>query len=396
MITKYYLLWIKLIFLLPIILVFLIFRIFLNIRIGNIETSVFGHMLIPIEIFLCEKKNKKESSIVFWFPEKNISNKYILDKWKKKLLVFPRHILEPIYIFFSFFSFSKNFIYFANEKNPVGKILVSPGKKIDDSELLQQYDPFINFTKKEISDAEMILSEFNISQYKAIICFAGRSKSYKSETFETARNSNVLNQLNGINKLVDQGYIAFRLGTKEQIKLPKNYPNQVIDFAFSSKRSDFLDLYLVSKCLFFISSQSGINEMATIMRKKKVIIDFIDFESLYLQNLFYIPIILPKKIYSKKKNNFLPYKEIFNFPFKEINNLEKLKDKNFEIIDNSPKEIEEAILNMDNCIRGELDLKKELKNQKEFWDIFNVNYGFRPKQTIICPSFFHANLDLFN
>ena len=41
-----------------------------------IRTSSFGHMLTPIEIFLCEK-NKKENSIVFWFPEKNISNKYI-------------------------------------------------------------------------------------------------------------------------------------------------------------------------------------------------------------------------------------------------------------------------------------------------------------------------------
>ena len=64
-----------------------------------IETRVFGHMLTPIEIFLCEK-NKKETSIVLWFSEKNVSNKYILGKWKKKLIVFPRHILEPIYIFF--------------------------------------------------------------------------------------------------------------------------------------------------------------------------------------------------------------------------------------------------------------------------------------------------------
>ena len=136
--------------------------------------------------------------------------------------------------------------------------------------------------------------------------------------------------------------------------------------------------------------------MATMMRKKKLIIDFCDFEKLYKQNLFYIPIILPKKIFFEKKNNFLTYREIFNFPFKEINNLENLKYKNLLLIDNSPKEIEEAIINMDKYINGELNLKKELKNQKGFWDIFNINYGFKPKQTIICPSFFQANLELFN
>ena len=97
----------------------------------------------------------------------------------------------------------------------------------------------------------------------------------EDESFETARNSNVLNQLDGINKLIEKGYIAFRLGKKENIKLSINFSSShVIDFAFSSKRSDFLDLYLVSKCLFFISPQTGIlsNEMATIMRKKKLII----------------------------------------------------------------------------------------------------------------------------
>ena len=84
-----------------------------------------------------------------------------------------------------------------------------------------------------------ILSEFNITQYKAVICFAGRSKSYHNEVFETARNSNVLNQLNGINKLVDKGYIAFRLGKKEKTRLPINFSNHVIDFAFLSKEVIF-------------------------------------------------------------------------------------------------------------------------------------------------------------
>ena len=129
--------------------------------------------------------------------------------------------------------------------------------------------------------------------------------------------------------MIEKGYIAFRLGKKENIKLPINFSSHVIDFAFSSKRSDFLDLYLVSKCLFFISPQTGINEMATIMRKKKLIIDFIGFDYLLESNPSYVPIILPKKIYSKNKNNFLLYKDIFNFSFKEINNQETMKNKKF-------------------------------------------------------------------
>ena len=57
--------------------------------------------------------------------------------------------------------------------------------------------------------------------------------------------------------------------------------------------------------------------------------------------------------------------------------------------------IYEYIINMDKYIKGELDLKEELRNQKKFWEIFNIKYGFQPTQTIICPSFFKANMDLF-
>jgi len=84
---KQYLLWIKLIFLIPVIFLFLILRIFFKIKIGIIETSSFGHMLTPIEIFLCEKQEKKlfNTDLVLWFPQKKITNEYILNKWKKKL-----------------------------------------------------------------------------------------------------------------------------------------------------------------------------------------------------------------------------------------------------------------------------------------------------------------------
>ena len=53
-----------------------------------------------------------------------------------------------------------------------------------------------------------------------------------------------------------------------------------------------------------------------------------------------------------------------------------MKNKNFELVNNSPKEIEESIINMDKYIRGELDLKKELSNQKNFGISFISSMGF--------------------
>ena len=86
----------------PVILFYLVLRLFLNIKIGKIETRVFGHLLPQTDIFICENYKKLyKNLIVIWFTDKIICNKYILKKFKKHLIILPRHILEPINLFFS-------------------------------------------------------------------------------------------------------------------------------------------------------------------------------------------------------------------------------------------------------------------------------------------------------
>lgn len=401
MFIKNYLFLVKIIFLFPILLIFLIFRIFLNIRIGMIETSSFGHMLIPIEIFLCEKKDKKleNTDLVLWFCENPAKldmrvktlNTYILEKWRKNLLILPRHLLEPLFILFYKFKSTRKFVYIVKEKNPIGKVSFLPGKKIDEYNLLKKYEPFIKFSKKEENLATEILTKYNLNKNDRIVCFAGRSQFYKNEKL-SARNSNVLNQIDGMKFLIDNGYKAVRLGKDEEVQLPQIHDN-LIDFSFSKDRSDFLDLYLVSICEFFVSPASGINEMATIMRKKKLLIDFSHFENLYKQNLSFIPIILPKKIFSKKQNKIIPYSKFFEFKFEQINNLNKFEEGGYQLIDNTSDEIRYAINNMSRLVKNKINFEQKKIRQQKFWENFEKFYAFSPKNTIICPTFFDNNED---
>ena len=54
---KYWFLYIKLFFLIPVILLLLIIRIFKNFKINKIESHTVGEMITPIEIYICEKKD---------------------------------------------------------------------------------------------------------------------------------------------------------------------------------------------------------------------------------------------------------------------------------------------------------------------------------------------------
>ena len=89
---------------LPIILIIILLRPFIKIKIGEIETRAIGHSSLSIEIFLCEIYNrnikKKNSEIYLFFVNKKISNKFLYKKFKKKFIIFPRLILEPLFKFF--------------------------------------------------------------------------------------------------------------------------------------------------------------------------------------------------------------------------------------------------------------------------------------------------------
>ena len=68
------------------------------------------------------RKNEKfnKNKYVIWFHEKEVVNKFILNKWKKKLIVFPRFILEPLYVFFQIINSRSNLIYSIIEKDSSG------------------------------------------------------------------------------------------------------------------------------------------------------------------------------------------------------------------------------------------------------------------------------------
>ena len=133
--------------------------------------------------------------------------------------------------------------------------------------------------------------------------------------------------------------------------------------------------------------------MATIMRKKKLLIDFSHFENLYKQNLSFIPIILPKKIFSKKQNKIIPYSKFFEFKFEQINDLNKLEEGGYQLIDNTSDEIRYAINNMSRLVKNKINFEQKKIKQQKFWENFEKFYAFSPKNTIICPTFFDNNED---
>ena len=372
----------------------MIIRIFKKFKINKIPSHSIGEMCTAIEIYICEKKLNPQQTTVVWFMGKLVSNKFLEKKWSEKMLILPRHILEPIYFFFNSFKIFSFFIFnYDEESDSVKRTLKDKLKRIDNKNVLLKYGPSIKFNSFEKNKGNLYLKKAGLDD-KKFFTFALRSADYKNEKFETSRNSNIHNIILGLRSMTSKKYKAIRLGKNEKKKLHFNDPN-IIDYAASSDRSDFLDLYLISKSDFMISSNTGINEVAVLFRKPRLIIDFFDIPS--LEHHFLKVMIIPKKYINLKTGNLVSFEEAFKKKLNFIHIIPNMNDLGYGLIDNDELDVNQGVENFYKFINNTLDLNETLQNQKNFWNNIEKYFGFKNKNSIIiCPNFYNKNIELFN
>lgn len=395
---RYYLAYIKFVLFFPLILILLLVRIFYKFKISKLQTNVFGLMLTPVELYICEKKNKSLEYNLIWFRDKNISNHYIYNHWKKKLIILPRHFLEPIYLIFSHFKIF-NFIIHCHLMRTRDSKKIIYNNETDTKNLFQKYPPSIQFKSYEIQKAKVFFNEKQINENQ-IIVFCSRSKFPrnaigKEENFETARNSNIQKYLKGLKYLSNKNFTLLRIGKNEKNKIETD-DKRIIDFALSKDRNDFLETYLVAKSKFMICSNYGANELSVIFRKKRLIIDFFDFPSIEAQNLFNTPMIVPKTFYNLKDKIEINFLEAFKKKLYHIQKIDDLNRLGYGLKDNSEDQVEQAIINFNKLLNSELTIDDIYQEQINFWEQIKSFFDYNNKyKTIICPSFFNKNKDIF-
>ena len=391
---KYYVLYIKIFFLIPIILLFFIIRIFKNFKINKIVSHTIGEMTTPIEIHICEKKDDLNKTPVIWFMEKTVANQFIKKQWSQKLLILPRHILEPIYFLFNNLKFLNFFLIdYSKDSDEVKRTLYGGRlKRIDDNNVLLKYGPSIEFNSIEKDEGESYLKKIGLENKKFIV-FASRTAHFKNEKFETARNSDIHNKIPGLKFMTSKGYKAIRLGKNETKKISFNDSN-IIDYAISTDRSDFLDVYLVSKSEFMISSNHGVNELPVLFRKPRLIVDFYAIPALEFHPLKLM--IMPKKFKNLKTGDLVSFEEAFEKKLNHININAKVNELGYGLINNNELEIKLAIENFYKLMNNSLNLDEILHEQQKYWQNIEKYFGFKNKnKTIICPDFYLNNSDLF-
>ena len=231
------------------------------------------------------------------------------------------------------------------------------------------------------------------------MCLQVRDELYldrKKFHYHDHRNCDVENFKLACKFLANENIFVFRMGSRVKKKISYG-SSKIIDYATNGMRTDFLDIFLGSECLFWITTGSGIDNMSKLFRKP----------ILYTNQ---VPI---GRITTFQKTALIIFKHFFNKKTKEKLNMDTLKKQNLcffikkdELdakdviaIENKAKEIEtvtkEMLLRVKDNFWETWDETKS--KQIKFWDKFPYDNNLHGKITAnIGKEFLIKNNNFYN
>jgi putative glycosyltransferase (TIGR04372 family) len=237
-------------------------------------------------------------------------------------------------------------------------------------------EPSLRFTKKEGERGKEILKKIGINN-NWFICFHARDGAYLESLFRKNevnyngyRDWDIKSSLSAIKYITSLNGYAIRMGAVVEKELPNLENKKIIDYA-CKYRTDFGDIYLPSKCKFFLGDGCGLNLIPKIFNKPVVWVNLIPlkYPPLTKEDLFIL-----KKIWSIPENRLLTFQEIINrgivdYEFNELYENDKLK-----IINNSSQEIEDVVKEMNERLDGTwITTKEDEELQQKFKLLFDKN-----------------------
>ena len=349
-------------FLSPILLIRLSY--FDSMRIGNLYSHYWTD---------CQSKEKKKDTLFtidLFFSSKIIANQKWLSLFRTKYNIFCyNRLFATFYNLLSKLPNKQKYIY-----STLTRTDIYTNKKVIDNIILKK-EPYFLLTKTDLTQGESHLLQMGVPKDTPFICFHNRDSAYldqsqpgKDWTYHDYRDSSIYNYLHAVDFLVDEGYYAIRAGAivKEKLK-PTN--KKIIEYANSSFRTDFMDIYLGARCSLFLCSDTGMSIIPELFDVPIVYVNWVPIAS--MSNWVKYGVYIPKRFYSNRLKRELTFREIMSDPIlSDLPSTQYLTENEIILTENTPDEILKVVQETLKRIRNEWADTPEMEIlQKKFWSL---------------------------
>lgn len=347
---------------LPIVLLVVALRPFVLVRFGTLISKRIGHFAADTEAYLCARDRVPIRSRIVDFigcPEP-VCNHQLYKMFRRTIHIAPFwrlwNIIDRACLFFTHTDTHHVKLYDRNEdyKYRIGT------------------EPHLSFTDEERELGWKLLLKMGVPVGSKWVCIHNRDSSYIDKTFggrseyHDYRDFSIQSMMLAAEELSRRGYYVFRVGSVVAEKLVSDNP-KIIDYASSSFRCDFLDVYLLGNSTFHLGCDSGISCVPMIFRQT---VGLTNFSLLSALRYMYSPFIY-KRMWHKNKGRFLSMREIFESGLSYANKSYQYKRADVELICNSPQEILDFAVEIEDRLQGRWEENPEDEVlQKQFWNLY--------------------------
>lgn len=225
--------------------------------------------------------------------------------------------------------------------------------------LYNQYAPPV-LAPERIRRAETIRARLGIPADRWFVCMHVRGAMPPN-----LRDSSIENYFGAIEAITSRGGWVVRLGDARVTPLP-SMP-RVVDYAHSPLKCDLMDMYLMSRCRFFLGTEAGPTAVAMLFNRPMVLVNLTEWSHFAPMGPSDLAII--KHIYSRPHGRLLGLREIFDAPF-TVQAFNRFGTPDFEFVENTADEIREVVdefLTRGDDTRTDLQLWVEELRRRHVW-----------------------------
>jgi len=172
-------------------------------------------------------------------------------------------------------------------------------------------------------------------------------------------------------EITARGGWVIRVGDSKMKLIPRL--ERVIDYAHLEIKSDWMDIFLLASCRFFLGSNSGLCHVPTVFGVPGAIANCVPISAVLPYGADDIGI--PKLIWSNEKKRYLTFKEVFDSPVSNYRMDSSFSRSGVKPIENSPEDITELALEMLDKVEGKLSYTDEDEIlQRRFKSLMNSSH----------------------
>lgn len=280
-------------------------------------------------------------------------------------------------------------------------------KNIQDIQLA--VPPVIRLSEDEIAHGWQLLAKAGISEKSKVVCYHVRDSAYlekqqqtKSDVYHDVRDMDIASYEKAVRYLLEHDYVVIRIGSETNQRLDIEHKNYY-DFCINrnEQNGDFLEVFLLSVCQFFIGNTSGLLGLANCFDTPILTLNQVPFGLWHPAYCRYA-----SKKYIDREGNIVPFTHMWNkisliFDGELIENTSGtyptniLVDNGFSFQDNDEQEILASVIEFAALVENRQLNPKLTKLQQQYLDSIPSSSLCKSSASVLTDAFIRQNIDLF-